>query len=1094
MASIKRPGVEVTQENVTAQATAVTTNLTSVIVGPCKQIVSAFDDSGNAQAEALAGTYQDGKGTIAYSLPSLKTDATVDSSSLRVFKVDGAGSSTELRDAASEETIDSGTNGEYDGTTGFVDSAASFDTSGVIKGDFVRVTYRGEVVDLEITAAVASATTLTVANSIDQTDSITFGTYSIVRNPAQFVYKSAAEQADAEIGDVTDPETNYLHVAIKSTAASTLVGSGGDGFKLQLKESDADYSIAHAATGTGVVLGTGVGTAVMALNGSAAGPVSTTTLGVGAIALVYNAGVSPIGVRSSVPEIVTIAGASEANFAALSAATALGGSPQFVVGKIRGFQTVTGGTPDYDDSASKTVTFTAGHGITSGMISTGAFVLLLKGSTGTAVNQGLYRVDALGSNPTTQLLLAAVAASGHTGDPGGDLTLGGTGAMLVAIEATANADAAVISASTGAGDLTKVYDYSATSTAAAVLGSSFTKSIVFGSDAMATAAYQTATAITGRIFTTGNLGSAAAGTSVTGGATMKQAQIVDTTLATNFVEPSGTGVTYQIVLPRTNGESTRTIALLESELDANSTFNANFEATTAGSGTFTYAEAATVSFDGGVDADNILVDADLIGSTTATHSVYISYKALRVDLSDQATGAATTTISSTTDVTTKLGTISSDNPLALAAYMATLQSPNTTFKVLGVSATSTTEPDGTTAAYSSALSFLESEDVYAIAALTQDPAIHALFQSHVTSMSLPANKSERIAFVSQAMPTHSTAVLLSSGTSGNTSGTFGDGSDKTFTTNVDFSLNAALTTVLSDTSSDDLILVVSARSSSTLAPIAANGVTPLKYGVRVDKAATSAASDSTTLIFGADAATAFGLDATWRSMVDVNWALYQMGSALTTTAQKATAVAGLGAQFANKRMFLVWPNVAAASVSGSAISMGGEYLAASWAAKVGFESPETPFTNRTLVGFSSVTNSNGLFSRSQLDEIAGGGTYITVQDSPSAALSCRHQLSTKVDTIQNRELSITKTVDFVARQLRTALEPKIGSFLITQSYLDSLGVICGGVLTNLVEGGKLTEAGVNFVEVDSTSSDTVNIQVIISVPFPANYVALTLQF
>ena len=140
MASIKRPGVEVTQENVTAQATAVTTNLTSVIVGPCKQIVSAFDDSGNAQAEALAGTYQDGKGTIAYSLPSLKTGATVDSSSIRVFKVNGAGSSTELRDASNEETITSGSNGVYNGTTTFTGTGTpNFETSGVLKGDFVRL-------------------------------------------------------------------------------------------------------------------------------------------------------------------------------------------------------------------------------------------------------------------------------------------------------------------------------------------------------------------------------------------------------------------------------------------------------------------------------------------------------------------------------------------------------------------------------------------------------------------------------------------------------------------------------------------------------------------------------------------------------------------------------------------------------------------------------------------------------------------------------------------------------------------------------------------------------------------------------------------
>jgi hypothetical protein len=93
MASIKRPGVEVTQENVTATPIVSAPALTTVLVGPCYQIVDAFDDSGVAQADALAGTYQDGKGTIAYALPGLKTGGIVTASSVRAFRVDGAGAS-----------------------------------------------------------------------------------------------------------------------------------------------------------------------------------------------------------------------------------------------------------------------------------------------------------------------------------------------------------------------------------------------------------------------------------------------------------------------------------------------------------------------------------------------------------------------------------------------------------------------------------------------------------------------------------------------------------------------------------------------------------------------------------------------------------------------------------------------------------------------------------------------------------------------------------------------------------------------------------------------------------------------------------------
>jgi hypothetical protein len=1079
MASIKRPGVEVTQENVTAVTATTTPNLATVLVGPCFQIVDAFDDAGAVQSEALAGTYQDGKGTIAYALPSLKTGATVDSDSIRVFRVDGAGTSTELRDSDNEETIVSGTSGDYSQSGGtFTDTAAGFVASGVTKGDFVRVTYQGEVIDIEITGTVSSATVLTVDTPITYTGTLTFATYSIVRNPPQFVYKSAAEQADVEFPLSSSPETNYLHVAIKSTAASALTGASGDGFKMQLKETDPDYSITYAATGTGVITATGIGTDLTS-QGLAVGPLSDTS-GVGS-AVVFSHATAVLG--SNTTSGNTLEGIVDADTVVLDVhlGAAITSSSEVVVGKMLADTVGDGSSTTYTQS-SKTLVFPSAHGIPNPP-GDNTFVLLVKGGSGTGSgNDGLYKVASYSS-------ATAVILDGTT-NPGADMTVASDGK----IQSFIGSDLTSVSSDGESGTLGTVYDYSTSSTLGTVLSGATGKSIVFGSDAMASAAYQAINTVSGRVITlTGNLGSPAAGTAVTNGASGKQALAVETTATTNFVEPSGSSVTYQIELPRTDGQSIVAIATLASDLDGDSTFSANFDATANGSGNVTYAEVTTVDFDGGVDADNILVDEDLIGSTTATHSIYVSYKALRVDVSDQASSPALVEINTTTDVTNLLGKISTDNPLALAAYFATLQSPSTTVKCLGVSATSTAEPAGTTAAYSSALTYLEGQDVYSLACLSTDPAIQALFETHVTSMSAAENKSERIAFVSQDMPSYTPATLLSSGTAGNTGASFS--SDYTFTTNVDFSLNATLTTVLADTASDDLILVVTARSSVTKAPTAANGVLPIKYGIRVDKASSSAASDRTTLVLNStDVAAALVLDSTWTSMVDVTWSLFQMGSALSTTAQKATAVADLGSQFENKRVFLVWPDSANASISGSATVVGGEYLAAAWAAKVGFEKPEQAFTNTTLTGFSSLSNSNTLFSRSQLDAIAGGGVWITVQNTPSSALSCRHQLSTLVDTIQNRELSITKTVDHVAKRLRAVLEPKIGSFRITQSYLDSLGVIVEGELRNFVETGVLTSGKVNFVEVDDVDADTVNIQVIITVPFPANYIALTLQF
>jgi hypothetical protein len=1100
MASIKRPGIEVTQENVTPVAAISTPNLVSVLVGPCHQIVEAFDDSGVAQSTALAGTYQDGKGTVAYALPDLKTGAVVDTASVRVFRVDGAGASTELRSGDAETTIASGSTGAYllssggDLTAAFTHTGGSFQSSGVQKGDFVRFTYQGDVVDLEITVAPASETALTVVSGIDQraTDEIAGISYIIVRSPAQFVFKSAAEQADVEIGDFTNPEVNYVNIAIKSTAAATLTGAAGDSFKMQIRESTPAYTATHTATGTAVATGTDIGTHFNALNSSTFGPAATTTLGAGAYLLVHKSSATPIGgtALASAVRANTVAGSGEANTVVITAANSMA-SKQGVVGKI-----VARSTADATIYNGSRVTLTA-HGITDGNVSAGvAYVFIDDGTNG-----GLYKVTSRVDANTLEL------DSG--GRPSGSITFSGGSGQQVCSLLVATATPAV---SLSAGATTIVYDYSASSTAFTVLGGDGTpvgKAIVFGSDAKATAAYNTVTGVssTGRQYTVTDLasGGSPGGAAVVGGASTRQSQFVTVSFATNFVVPAA-GTTYQIELARSaKGETTITGSTLKSNLEAITAFTGSFTIDVVGSPTYTYLEtdnvregqtlAGTHPFDGGVDANNVLLDADLIGSSSATHSIYIDYKALRVDVSDLAGSPALVEINSTADVTTKLGKISTSNPLALAAYFATLQSPGTTVKCLGVSATSTAQPTGTTAAYTTALSYLEGQDVYAIAGLSADPAVQALFKSHVTAMSAPTNKSERIAFVSQDMPTHVTATLLSSGTGGNTTAEFASGAtNKTFTTNVDFSLNAALTTVLADTGSDDLILVVSAKSSSTDAPQVANGVLPVKYGVRVNKTATTSAhaTDPAKLIIADSDVSSAGTS--WNSLINVTWALYKAGAALSTTAQKAAAVADLGSQFADKRMFLVWPNSANASISGSDTVVGGEFLAAAWAAKVGFEKAQKPFTNTKLTGFSGLSNSNTLFSRSQLNSIAGGGVWIMVQDSPASALSCRHQLSTKVDTIQNRELSITKTVDRVAKRLRQVLGPKVGPFRVTQSYLDTLGVITQGELTNFIESGVITSGKVNFVEVDSSSADTVNIQVIISVPFPANYIALTLQF
>jgi hypothetical protein len=107
-------------------------------------------------------------------------------------------------------------------------------------------------------------------------------------------------------------------------------------------------------------------------------------------------------------------------------------------------------------------------------------------------------------------------------------------------------------------------------------------------------------------------------------------------------------------------------------------------------------------------------------------------------------------------------------------------------------------------------------------------------------------------------------------------------------------------------------------------------------------------------------------------------------------------------------------------------------------------------------------------------------------------VTCRHQLSTNITTIETRELSITKVVDFCAKFLRTGLRNFIGTFNITQPFLDTLSTAIQGMLgflgeNNIILGGELN----NLIQ-SQEEPDVVLVDVTLDVPYPCNYIRLTL--
>lgn len=1029
--TIPQPGVEVIQEFVTASPTVVEPTLAAALVGPCFQIISAFDDDGEPLDDALAGTYRDGNGVIAYTLPSLLAQASLSGfeDDIRVFLLLGS-DVTELRSESEEVLVveaGGGATATYTPSTGVLsDTAATFLQAGVEVDDVVRATYKGVEIDIPVTVVTDDQNITLDTSFIPAAEpAISPFDYDIVRDPAQFVFDATA-QAFLQYG----LEADYIQWDVKAT--SPYAGALGDNLSLEIAESQSYLSALDGATGGSIF--------------DSAGAAFLTSVGPrGSVTGKYLfTGGAAIG--NALREVITSVG----NTRILIEAGEAPGGGALVYNVLTEVATGTDGTTDgagtVFDSAS------ADFDTALSVDSSGGPVAAPAGAHIEIEGDGVYDISFV--NSPTQLQLGTAANINLTdksytlGTLAATDTDGATGALTQFVSVAGDF-------STVPSPTTKYINVDVGGGTEAVLISA-----LVGPDEV----------------TVGALSASGAGLSY---------QTVDASanLTLSF-DPDTEKITVQ--LARALGISSNTmLEIVEAfTLIADPSFNQEVfdlvDATNSAAGATAIEQAGLPfdeNFDGGADEDQLILDADLIGSTTPTGFVYVSYKALRLDVSDQATDPTLLSFESTTEMEAAIGPISVDNPLALAFFYALANSPTHPVKGIGISEVNAAKPDGTAEAYVSSFEFLEGHEVYVIVPLTQDPTVHQFLQTHVNAMSDPDNKSERIAFINQAMPLYEKAEVIAAGTGGN-SGTVVGANPAEFMTSVDFAIAQA--------EAGD-ILVVSALASTDDSPDAVNGTAGPLYGVTITGVK---AGDDFTLEFDG---TATGISTDWNGLIDVNWTLYRPGPAISAAVDQAEQIALIGEGFADRRVFHHWPDQVVADIEGTAFIIDGFYPAAAWAGLVGELDPDQGFTNMTIAGFTGVKHSNGYFSRSQLDRMAGGGTFINFQESQSAPLKCRHQLATDTSTTQKRELSVTKVIDYVAKFLRQSLSKKIGKFNVTQSFLDTLATSIQGLLRSLVESGVLNGASLLGIEVDEVEPDKINITVLLDVAFPVNRIAITLQ-
>lgn len=476
-----------------------------------------------------------------------------------------------------------------------------------------------------------------------------------------------------------------------------------------------------------------------------------------------------------------------------------------------------------------------------------------------------------------------------------------------------------------------------------------------------------------------------------------------------------------------------------------------------------------------------------VNPTMGKAPVYLSYTAIRKDLSALADQASLIRIDSQTQLESVMSPITTQNPLALGMFFALVNAPGVQITGLGVDAVSADAPFGTPEAFTRAAELLEAFEVYALAPLTHDQTVAQIFKTHTQFMSEPSQKGERITLFNSERPANALDTLVASGADGNTTGSSG----LTFDTGVP-NLSALLLAkgvnpVGTIPASAGVFLdIASDAKRYSIASITGSIVT-----IRT----TFGPTDNTDSYYSTTALNAAPLPA---QLISEAFAVRVRGASLLTpdnTPDKtkiAETYAALSQSFGDRRFWHTAPDQAAATVEGLEQIVNGFYMNAAIAGMIGQQPPQQSFTNFPMAGFTRVIGSNDFFSETQMNIMAGGGTYIIVQDAQSAPLISRMALTTDLTSVETRTDSITKVVDFTAKFLRRSLKNFIGRFNITQAFLDQLGTVIGGVGGFLVETGVLVGFNLNNIIQDEEAPDTVIVDVLIDPPYPCNYIRVTL--
>jgi hypothetical protein len=456
----------------------------------------------------------------------------------------------------------------------------------------------------------------------------------------------------------------------------------------------------------------------------------------------------------------------------------------------------------------------------------------------------------------------------------------------------------------------------------------------------------------------------------------------------------------------------------------------------------------------------------LVPLTVKTASVYVE----RRDLIKDNTAAAGN-VTSLGGVEEKLGTVHPDNALAQGVYNAVLNSSSSTVYFIGVASDDL-------AGYVKALEIAKKDTKYhGLVPLSSDPTIVDAFISHADALSASKQAKWRTTYVSRNVEDSTKLYDL-----------------KSNGTNWQAYVSAVPSTSIYS------YVTIGYDSGSALVPDAAaklltDGVRAgdkLLYNFRIDGTSGEVINDETTVVSVTSQNTLI-VEKDWLAAQSLPFKVEIRRD--FTVAEKASNYKAILAGYNDRRVTPVFPDT---FKSGTVVQSG--YLAAAYVA--GLASgvvPHQSLTNLEVLGPTDLSRVVTEFTEDDLDSFAAEGCLIITQASIGSSAYVRHQLTSDTSSLNKSENSVTRNVDSISYALQAALAPYVGIYNINAGSILKVRAAIDKALNFRLTGTATETAGpqllgyeITKLTQDATFKDKLLVEVTLTVPYPMNYITVTL--